>query len=113
MLNVPASDFPRMRIDLRRIHPSRGLRQYGMPVAFEGNLELHHNYCEGIIFQRAGDSLPSAEIQRFALFDNWGFLEADMLRGAPRKHALYGASSRPQQFPKPSQVNGLSHVIEE
>ena len=83
-----------------------------MPVAFEGNLELHHHDCERVIFQRAGDSLPSAQIQRLTLFGDRRFLEADVLRGSPRKYALYGTATRPKQLPKPSKVNGLGHVVE-
>ena len=60
LLQVPPPDFAGMVIDLGGVHPSGGLHQNVIPIALEGNVELHHHHGECVVLQRAGEPLSAA-----------------------------------------------------
>jgi hypothetical protein len=57
--------------------------------------------------------LAAAQIEALAGFGDRCFLEPNVLRRPPRENALHGSPARPEQFPKPSEIDGFGHVVEE
>src|SRR5437016_1738811 len=113
LFQVPAYDFTSMRIDLCSVHPSRGLRSDGTPFALKWNFQLHYEDRERVVLERARDSLSSTQIHRFDMLDDRCLLEANIFGRTPRKHAFYRAAAWPEQFPKPSKIEGFCHIVEE
>jgi hypothetical protein len=89
------------------------LRQDRVPIAFKPNLQLHHDDRERIILNRTRSPLSAAQTERFGRLDKGCLLEANILRGSPRKHTFNGAAAGPEEFTKFLEVDGFGHVIEE
>ena len=113
LLQVPPPDFAGVVIDIGSVHPSGGLHQDIIPIALEGNVELHHHDGEGVVLQRAGEPLSAGQTQRFARLDNGRLLEANILRSPARKNAPHRPGPRAEELPKPLEVDGLADVVEE
>src|SRR5689334_15163816 len=107
---MPPPDLTGVRLDVCSVHPSRGLGKNGIPFAVKRNFQLHDDSRERVILYRAGDSLSSAQIKRLDALDDRRFLETNIFRRTPWKHPFYRSAARPEQFPKPSQIDSFGHI---
>ena len=113
LLQVPARDFARKSIDLRGIDPSRGLRQDGIPIAFEADLQLHHDDRERVILKRTREPFVRRPDSAVRQARQGALPRSEHTPGFAAETHLSRGRRGAQAVPKLLEVDGFGHVVEE